>query len=111
MNIHKNDQVLVTGGKDRGKKGKVLGALPKRGLVVVEGVNVVKRHVRPTATMRQAGIVERPAPFPASRVLLICDKCGKPTRVGHQVLQIQEGGKTKRETARICKQCKQQIGT
>ncbi len=110
MNVHRNDQVVVITGKDRGKRGRVLEADPKQARVLVEGVNVMKRHVRPTATMRQAGIVEKPGFMAVSKVMVICDKCGKATRVAHQVLQLQEGGATQRDRVRICKRCKQQIG-
>lgn len=98
MKIRKDDTVLVIAGKDKGKKGKVRQSLPKESRVVVEGVNVVKRHMRPRGTARQAGIIEREAPLQVSNVMLLCTKCNRPTRIGFRFL---EGG-TK---VRICRRC------
>ncbi|MBI3743431.1 MAG: 50S ribosomal protein L24, partial [Chloroflexi bacterium] len=96
-------------GKDRGKRGKVLDANPKTGRVTVENISVIKRHTKANPNLRQAGIVERPAPINASNVMVICDKCSKPTRVGYQVVHVQEMGATRRDRTRVCKQCHQQI--
>ena len=109
MKIRRNDNVLVTAGKDRGKTGKVLGVNPVKGRITVEGVNFLKKHVRPNPAVRQAGIVERPGPLSISNVMLICTKCGKATRVSHETLQVQEGDSTRRQKVRVCKQCHQQI--
>lgn len=110
MRIRRNDMVLVTAGKDRGKKGKVLSADPKHGVVVVEAVNLVKRHLKASPNLRQAGIIEKPAPLPVSKVKVICDKCGKPTRTSLKVVHVQDAaGAEKREKVRVCKQCHQQI--
>lgn len=109
MKIRRNDNVLVTTGKDRGKTGKVLRVDPTKGRITVEGVNFLKKHVRPNPAVRQAGIVERPGPFSISNVMIICPKCGKATRVGHELLQVQEGDSTGRQKVRVCKQCHQQI--
>jgi len=98
MKIRKNDTVLVIAGKDRGKKGKVRKALPKKGEVIVEGVNMIKRHSRARREARQAGIIELEAPLDVSNVMLICNKCNKPTRVGARFLA--DGRK-----ARICRSC------
>lgn len=98
MKIRKNDMVLVIAGKDRGKKGKVRQALPKKDMVLVEGINMVKRHSRARRAARQAGIIELEAPLHVSNVMLICSKCNKPTRVGHKFLA--DGRK-----ARICRVC------
>lgn len=98
MKIRKNDTVLVIAGKDRGKKGKVRQALPKKEMVVVEGVNMVKRHSRARGVARQAGIIELEAPLHVSKVMLVCGKCNKPTRVGYRFLA--DGRK-----ARICRVC------
>src|SRR3989338_10606039 len=98
MKIRKNDNVLVTAGKDKGKKGKVRFAYPKDDRVLVEGVNFIKKHTRATGQVRQAGIIEREAPIDVSNVMLLCSKCNHPTRVGFRFL---EGGKK----VRICQVC------
>lgn len=98
MKIRKSDTVLVIVGKDRGKKGKVRQALPKKGKVIVEGVNMIKRHSRARGAARQAGIIELEAPLNISNVMLICNKCNKPTRVGFHFLA--DGRR-----ARICRSC------
>jgi large subunit ribosomal protein L24 len=102
MNIRKDDNVMVIAGKDKGKKGKVRFAYPKRGRILVEGVNFVKRHTRPTGQVRQAGIIEREEPINVSDVMLICGKCNKATRIGHQRL---DAGKK----VRVCRACNEVI--
>ena len=87
MKIRKNDTVIVTAGKDRGKRGKVRFAYPKDERVVVEGVNFIKRHTRAMRGVRQAGIIEREAPIRVSNVMLLCSKCNRPARVGFRLLQ------------------------
>ena len=103
MNIRKNDTVLVIAGKDRGKEGKVRKALPRNAKVIVEGVNMIKRHSKARGAARQAGIIGLEAPLDASNVMLICNKCNKPTRVGFRFLG--DGRK-----ARICRSCHCRIG-
>jgi large subunit ribosomal protein L24 len=98
MKIRKNDNVLVIAGKDRGKKGKVRKALPREDKVIVEGVNMIKRHSKTQGQARQAGIIELEAPLSVSKVMLICSKCNNPVRVGFRFL---EDGKK----ARICHAC------
>jgi large subunit ribosomal protein L24 len=98
MKIRKNDTVLVIAGKDRGKKGKVRYAYPKDERVLVEGVNMIKRHTRARGNVRQAGIIEREAPMHVSDVMLICTRCNHPTRIGFQFLA--DGRKV-----RICRAC------
>lgn len=102
MNVRKNDTVLIILGKDRGKKGKVRKALPKEDRVIVEGINMIKRHSRARGAARQAGIIELEEPVHASNVMLICSKCGKPTRVGFHTLA--DGKK-----ARACRICHELI--
>ena len=102
MKIRKNDLVMVISGKDRGKKGKVRYAFPKEGQVIVEGINMIKRHTRARAMTRQAGIIEREAPLQVSKVMLICSKCNRPTRVGSRFLE--EGKKV-----RVCSRCHEVI--
>ena len=102
MQIRKNDNVLVIAGRDKGKKGKVRQTFPEKNKVSVEGINMIKRHARARGVARQAGIIELEAPFHVSNVMLICDKCNKPTRVGSRVL---DDGKK----ARICRSCHEVI--
>lgn len=98
MKIRKNDTVLVITGKDRGKTGKVRFAYPKKERLLVEGVNFIKRHMRATRQIRQAGIIEREAPIHVSNVMLLCNKCNHPTRVGFHFLE--DGRKV-----RTCRSC------
>ena len=98
MKIRKNDTVLVITGKDKGKKGKVRSAYPKKERILVEGINFIKKHVRATGQVRQAGIIEREAPIQVSNVMLLCNKCNHPTRVGFHTLE--DGRKV-----RICRSC------
>ena len=95
--IKRDDLVLVIAGKDKGRRGKVLRVFPRRNRVMVDKVNVVKRHQRPTQTS-QGGIIEKESPIHISNVMLICPKCGEPTRVGYKFLQ--DGRKV-----RSCKKC------
>jgi len=98
MKIRKNDNVLVIAGKDRGKTGKVRFAYPKDGRILVEGINMIKRHTRAMRQVRQAGIIEREAPIRVSNVMLLCNKCNHPTRIGFHFL---EDGKK----VRFCRSC------
>jgi large subunit ribosomal protein L24 len=102
MKIRKNDTVLIIAGKDKGKKGKIRRALPKEEKVLVEGLNVIKRHSKTKGQARQAGIIELEAPLSVSKVMLICTKCTKPARVGYRLL---EDGKK----ARVCRACSEII--
>jgi len=102
MKIRKNDTVLVIAGKDRGKKGKVRFAYPKKGRVMVEGVNFIKRHARATRGARQAGIIEREMPIDVSNVMLLCSRCNRPARIGYRFLE--DGRKV-----RICRSCQEVI--
>ncbi|HHU69488.1 MAG TPA: 50S ribosomal protein L24 [Thermoanaerobacterales bacterium] len=97
-NIKKGDTVYIISGKDKGKKGKVLSVLPKEGKIIVEGVNIVKKHVRPTRELQQGGIIDQEAPFYSSKAMVVCNKCNKPTRIGRKFLK--EGSKV-----RVCKKC------
>lgn len=84
VHVKKGDTVLVLRGNDREKTGKVLEVLPAKGRVVVDGVNIIKRHTRPSKANPQGGVIERPAPVDASKVMLVCPNCEKPTRVNHE---------------------------
>jgi len=101
MRIKKGDTVLVICGKYRGKTGKVLKVLPKEGKILVEGVNIVKKHQRPKREGEKGQIVELPAPIDISNVKLICPNCKKATRVGYKI--------SKGKKSRICKKCGQEI--
>ncbi|GAV23833.1 50S ribosomal protein L24 [Carboxydothermus pertinax] len=98
LSVKKGDTVLVIAGKDNGKKGKIVQVIPAENRVIVEGVNIVKRHTRPNQKLPQGGIVEKEAPIHVSNVMVVCPSCGKPTRVGKKFLA--DGKKI-----RICKKC------
>jgi large subunit ribosomal protein L24 len=101
MKIRKEDQVLIISGKDRGKKGKVLEVFPKEGRIVVEGVNLKKKHQRPKKSGEKGQIITLPGSIFVSNVKLICSRCGKPGRVSFKVLN--------KNKVRICKKCNQEI--
>ncbi|HDI79182.1 MAG TPA: 50S ribosomal protein L24 [Desulfobacteraceae bacterium] len=98
FSIKKDDKVMVIAGKDRGKIGAVLKVDRKKGRVVVEKVNMVKRHTRPGGRHAQGGIIEKEAPIHISNVMLVCNRCAQPTRVGRKILE--DGSKS-----RVCKKC------
>ena len=102
MKIRKNDTVVIITGKDKGKKGKVRRVLPEKDQLFVEGINMVKRHSRTRGAARQAGIIELEAPIHCSNVMLLCPKCGKPTRIGLGFLE--DGRKV-----RLCHACHEAI--
>jgi large subunit ribosomal protein L24 len=102
MKIRKDDTVVIIAGKDSGKKGKVRRALLNEDRVIVEGLNMIKRHSRARKAARQAGIIELEAPIHVSNVMLVCEKCGKPTRVSFRFLD--DGKKV-----RICNSCQEVI--
>ncbi|WP_114572164.1 50S ribosomal protein L24 [Exiguobacterium flavidum] len=86
MHVKKGDKVMVTTGKDKGKQGVILTAMPKKNRVIVEGVNMIKKHSKPSQLNPQGGIVEKEAPIHVSNVMLIDPKTGTPTRVGYSVV-------------------------
>lgn len=96
--IKKNDRVMVIAGKDKGKIGKVLRLVSKKDRAVVERVNMIKRHSKPTQTAPQGGIIEKEAPVHLSNLMVVCGKCGDPVRVGKKSL---EDGRR----VRFCKKC------
>lgn len=97
MDIRKNDAVQIIAGKDKGKTGQVIKVARSEGKIMVEGVNIVHRHMRPRTAQDKGGIVEQPALFDASNAMIICPSCHKKTRVAHTVI---DGKKT-----RTCKHC------
>ena len=97
MNIRKDDKVVVISGKDKGKEGKVIIANPKAGKLVVQGVNVATKHQKPRKQGEEGGIIKVETPIYACKVMVVCPKCGKPTRVAHK---LDDGKKV-----RVCKKC------
>ncbi len=98
LSIKKNDTVLVTSGDEKGKRGRVLAVYPRKGKLLVERLNIIKRHMKPSKKYAQGGIIEKEAPIQLSNVMLVCSKCDKPTRIGNKVLE--SGSKL-----RVCKKC------
>jgi large subunit ribosomal protein L24 len=98
MRVKTGDRVFVISGKDRGKEGKVLRRNPDKDMLVVENVNMVTKHVRPTQKNPKGGIIKQEAPLHACKVMLVCPSCGKPTRVQRRFLD--DGKKV-----RVCKKC------
>ena len=101
MKIRKDDKVKILAGKDKGKEGKVLKVFKETRKVMVEGVNVVKRHVKPGVVSQEGGIISVEKPVNMSNVMVICNKCSRPVRVG---FKIADGKKT-----RICTKCKEEL--
>ena len=102
LNIRKDDLVQILSGKDKGRKGKVLYTVPGKGMVVVEGVNIVSRHRKPRKQGDPGGIIKKEAPIRACKAMRVCPKCDKPTRTGHRVAD--DGTKS-----RACKKCGEMI--
>ncbi len=101
MKIKKGDTVLIIAGKYRGKKGKVVKVIPRANKITVEGINLVKKHVKPKREGEKGQVIEVAFPFDASNAKVICPKCGQPTRVGCKV--------EKNRKYRFCKKCGQEI--
>jgi large subunit ribosomal protein L24 len=102
LHIKKNDMVKIIAGKEQGKTGKVLRVFPGKSRVVVEGLNMIKRHTRPNQLYPEGGILEKEAPLSISNVMLICGSCGQPSRTGVRLLE--DGSKT-----RYCKKCNESV--
>lgn len=102
MKLQKGDQVKILAGKDKGKKGKIMQIFPESGLIVVEGVNKMVKHLRPKKENEGGQRIEFDGPFKASNAALICPKCNKQTRIGYKKLE-------NKKKARTCKKCKQTI--
>jgi large subunit ribosomal protein L24 len=104
MHVKSGDEVLVITGKDRGKRGKIRQALPREERVVVEGLNIIKRHTKARGPGRPGGIIEREAPLHVSNVMLICPKCGRAARTGRRFLDETDSRGRPRKV-RYCKVC------
>jgi large subunit ribosomal protein L24 len=102
IHVKKGDKVMVISGKDKNKKGKVLVVNPKTGKVIVEGVNIATKHTKARRQGEAGGIIKQETPIYASKVMYVCDKCGKPARVGKKILE--DGTKV-----RFCKKCNEVI--
>ena len=102
LHIKKNDMVKIIAGKEQGKTGKVLRVYPAKSRVVVEGLNMIKRHTRPNQLYPEGGILEKEAPLSISNVMLICGSCNQPTRTGVRLLE--DDSKT-----RYCKKCNESV--
>ncbi len=98
FHIKKNDLVMILNGKEKGKSGRVLKVLPEKEKVIIEKINFIKKHTRPHGQQRRGGILEKEAPLHISNVGLLCEKCNRPVRIGHRMV---EGGKK----VRFCRKC------
>ena len=101
MKIKKGDTVYVLSGNDKGKKGEVLEVIPKTEKVIVKGVNIRKRHIKPKKQGEEGGIIPVECAIHSSKLAVVCPKCGKPTRVGYKI--------EKDEKIRICKKCEAKL--
>jgi large subunit ribosomal protein L24 len=102
VEIRKNDSVMVIAGKERGKTGKVLRVLKEKDAVIVERLNIVKRHTKPRGPQQTGGIVEKEAAIHASNIMIMCDKCNAPARIGHKIL-------TDGKKIRVCRNCQEAL--
>ena len=102
MRLRSNDNVIIIKGRDRGKQGRIQRTMPASGMVLVDGVNVVMRHTKPTTQVRQGGIIQKEMPIHASKVMLICNHCQQPTKIASRFLA--DGTK-----ARACRKCQEVI--
>ncbi|MDI6743982.1 MAG: 50S ribosomal protein L24 [Thermodesulfovibrionales bacterium] len=102
FNIRKNDTVLVVTGKEKGKKGRVLSVMPSKDELLIERINIIKKHMKPNKKYAQGGIIEKESPLQRSNVMLICPRCSKPARIANTVFG--DGKKS-----RVCKKCKEAI--
>jgi large subunit ribosomal protein L24 len=102
MKIKKDDNVIVVTGKDKGKKGKVRFAYPEKNQVIVEGINFIKKHSKARGAVKQAGIIDLEAPVHISNIMLVCNKCSKPCRIGYK--KMEDGRRV-----RFCRACNEVI--
>ena len=105
MKIHKNDTVMIIAGNSRGKSGKILKVFRDERRVIVEGVNIIRRHTRPSQRNPQGGIVQKESSINAANVMVICPKCSKPSRLGHR--QVKESTTGRKHMMRVCRSCEE----
>ena len=105
LNVRKGDKVRIISGKDSGKEGKILTAMPEKERVIVEDCNMVTRHVKPRRQGEAGGRIEKAGSIHVSNVQLVCPSCKMPTRVAHQIVEVNG----KKKSVRVCKQCGKQI--
>ena len=106
MHVKKDDTVLILSGDDKGKQGKVLAVSPKEGKVIVEGINMIKKHVKPRQAGQQGGIIDAESAMYANKVQVVCPACKKATRIAHKKV-VNGAGKSR--SVRICKKCGEEI--
>jgi large subunit ribosomal protein L24 len=104
MHVKTGDEVLIIAGKDKGRRGKIKRAIPKAGRVVVEGLNIAKRHTKARGPGKPGGIIQMEAPLDSSNVMLICPTCGRASRTGHRFLE-ETDTKGRQRKVRFCKAC------
>ncbi len=103
MHVRKDDVVIVKAGNNSSKEGKVLKVFPLTDRIIVEGVNIIKRHTRPSQRNPQGGVVQKEAPIHSSNVMVKCPKCNTATRVGHK--HVSDAASGKKRSMRICRNC------
>lgn len=104
MHVKTGDEVLIIAGKDKGKRGKVKRSIPSEGRLVIEGLNMIKRHMKARGPGKPGGIIDMEAPLNASNVMLICPSCGRASRTGHRLLE-ETDHKGRQRKVRFCKAC------
>ncbi len=102
LSIKKNDTAIVLSGKDKGKKGRIISVMPSKGRVIIENINIIKKHMKPNKQYTQGGIISKEGALPISKIMLVCPKCSKPTRISNALID-----NTKK--LRMCKKCKEVI--
>ncbi|KJR43195.1 Ribosomal protein L24 [Candidatus Magnetoovum chiemensis] len=100
LSIKKEDNVLILSGKEKGKKGRVLRIVSEKGKIIIEKINIIKKHMKPNKQNAQGGIIEKEGPINFSKIMLLCPRCGKPTKIANKKLDT---GKK----VRVCKKCKE----
>ncbi len=101
MKVKKGDLIMVISGKDRGKQGKVENVDPKKGKIIVTGINIAKKHLKPSRKSPHGGIIDKLMPIDISNIVIVCPRCSKPTRVAYKI--------TESKKLRICKKCKESL--
>lgn len=102
VHVKKGDTVVVLSGKDRDRRGKVVSVSPKSGTALVDGINIVKKHSKPTRTAPQGGVIEKPAPLHSSKLMVVCQSCNHPSRFSIEIAD--DGSKTRK-----CKKCGREL--